>query len=518
MVNRPRLYDAHGKPLGKAELLREQARPSLVGVRQAWVLEAVAAGLGPRRLQAALESADRGETLEFLTLAAELEERDVRYGTALGVRKRAALGVQPVVEAASDSAADRELADEVRELARAPQFRRLCAACLDGLGKGWSAVEIDWDLSGSRWQPRGYLWRDPRWFRWSREDPLELRLLDEAAPLQGLPLAPGRWVLHCPPLREGIPARGGLARIACAAFLLRSYALRDWMAFLDVFGIPVRIGKYDASASADDRRVLRRAVAEIASGAAATIPDSMQVELVEAARGSATDAFERLCRWLDQQTAEAVLGQAATTEGTPGRLGSDGAQADVRHDILVGDCADLADTINRDLVAVYVALNHGPRDPRELPRIVLRPPDPEDVDSLSRSLRMLVPLGLRVEAAAVRKRLRLPDPPDGAEVLEAPPARQLPGSGSLALAARGSEGRGASLLEELEESALGGWQRVMDPLLAPLRELAARSVTLEEFEAGLAAALAGMDDGPLRAALAAAAFAARGLGDDRDAA
>ena len=213
-----------------------------------------------------------------------------------------------------------------------------------------------------------------------------------------------------------------------------------------------------------------------------------------------------------------MLGQAATTEGTPGRLGSDGAQADVRHDILVGDCADLADTINRDLVAVYVALNHGPRDPRELPRIVLRPPDPEDVDSLSRSLRALVPLGLRVEAAAVRKRLRLPDPPEGAEVLEAPPARQSAGSGALALAARGTEGRAASLLEELEESALGGWQRVMDPLLAPLRELVERSSTPEEFEAGLAAALAGMDDGPLRAALAAAAFAARGLGDGRDAA
>ena len=515
-----RLYDAHGNVVEKRELLREQARPSLVGIRQAWVVEAVARNLSPRRLQSALDSADRGDTLELLTLAAELEERDIRYGSVLGTRKRAVLGVRPVVEAASDSADDRKLADEVRSLAESPRFRRLCAACLDGLGKGFSAVEIDWDLSGRRWRPRDYLWRDPRWFRWGLQDPLELRLLDEAAPLEGLPLAPGRWVVHCPSLREGIPARGGLARVAAAAFLLRSYALRDWMGFLDVFGIPSRIGKYDASAKEDDRRVLRRAVNELASGAGAVIPDSMQLELVEAARGSATDAFERICRWLDQQVAEAVLGQSATTEGTPGRLGSDQAQADVRHDILVSDCADLSDTVNRDLVAVYVALNHGPRDPGDCPRIELRPPDPEDVDSLSKSLRMLVPLGLEVEGAAVRKRLRLPDPPEGARLLEAPapPRGNLPaGTRSLA-AAGGADAAATDPLEELERRALGGggWQRAMDPMLAPLVELLERSETLEQFEAGLAGALGEMDDAELRRALAAVTFAARGLGDALD--
>lgn len=506
--------------LNKRRLLREQAAPSPAGIRQAWIVDAVAGGLTPARLAAALESADRGETFDFLTLAAELEERDVRYGAALGVRKRAALGVLPVVEAASDSAADRELAGEITALVRAPQFRRLAAACLDGLGKGWSAVEIDWDRSGETWRPRAYHWRDPRWFRWHIRDPRELRLLDEAAPLEGLPLEPGKWVVHVPPLREGVPARGGLARVACAAYLLRSYALRDWMGFLEVFGIPVRIGKYHPSATEDDRRALRRAVAEIGSGAAATIPESMQVELVEAARGSATDAFERICLWLDRQVAEAVLGQSATTEGTPGRLGNDQAQADVRHDILVGDCADLADTVNRDLVQPWVALNRGPRPAERCPRVVIRPPDPEDAEALARSLRLLVPLGLRVEEAAARKRLGLPDPPEGARLLQAPaPAGRdrAPGSISPASALAAARAReGQSLLEELEGRALDGWESAMDPMLQPVRELLERSETQEEFEAGLADALEGMDDSELRRALAAAAFAARGLGDARD--
>ena len=515
MARTPTLYDARGQPVRTLQLTREQARPSRLGIRQAWLLDAIAAGLTPQRLKAALASADTGETRDFCTLAAELEERDIRYGASLGVRKRAVLGVEPVVEAASDSAEDRGLADEVRSIVRAAHFRRLSAACLDGLGKGWAAVEIDWDRSGKRWRPRGYLWRDPRWFRWSREDPHELRVLDESAPVDGIPLAPWRWVVHCPSLREGIPARGGLSRIACAAYLLRSYALRDWMGFLDVFGIPVRLGKWGPGASESDRRALRRAVAEIGSGAAATIPESMQVELIEAGRSSATDAFERLCRWLDQQVAEAVLGQAATTEGTPGRLGSDQAQADVRHDILVSDCADLADTIQRDLIVPYVILNHGQRDPEDCPRLVLRPPKPEDTDALARALRMLVPLGLRVEAAVVRDRLGLPDPPEGAEVLEAP-ARPQGAGPSVASALARAERRAESLLEELEGRALDGWQRAMGPLLEPIREWAAQAETPEEFEAGLPAVPDRMDASRLAAALASATFASRGLGDARD--
>ena len=90
--------------------------------------------------------------------------------------------------------------------------------------------------------------------------------------------------------------------------------------------------------------------------------------------------------------------------------------------------------------------------------MVLKPRDPEDSDALSRALRMLVPLGLRVEASVVRDRLGWPDPPEGAEVLQAPaPA--------------------AGLLEELQARALDDWQRQIGPLLDPVRELVATTTS-----------------------------------------
>ena len=504
-----------GRPARRSDLRREVAAPSLAGIRQPWMLDAIAPGLTPDGLAAVLAAADNGETRDMMTLAMEIEERQVRYGDVLGVRKRAVAGVEITVESASDSAADKAVADEIREIVASDAAGDAVAGALDGLGKGFGAVEIVWGRSGTQWWPSRCIWRDPRYFRWSREDPFRLRLLTLDSPSDGEPLEIGKWIVHVPPLRSGIPARGGLARRVAALYVIASWGLADWSGWLETYGRPFRLGRYGPGAKETEKAVLMRALTGLGSDAAAAIPESMSVELVEAARGSATDAYERLMRWIDEQVAVAVLGQSATTQGTPGRLGSDEAQAQVRDDILKADCADLGRTLTRDLARPFVHYNRGRGVP--VPRIRLQPRDAEDTDALSKSLRMLVPLGLRVETSVVRDRLGWPDPPEGAEVLEAPARGPAPAAATaLARALARSGGTAAGLLEELEGRALDGWERVMDPLLEPVRELLSRSATREEFAAGLADALGEMNDGPLRRALASATFAARGLGDARD--
>ena len=515
MARTPTLYGPDGRPVRRPQLLREHACPSLASVRQPWMLDAIADGLTPSRLASVIKAADSGETREMYALALEMEERHVRYGAVLGVRRRAVLGVEPSVESASDETEDVALADEIRELARTPAFRRLLQRCLWGLGPGLAAIEILWDRSGPQWMPARYEWKDPRWFRWGREDARQLRALLDEDQAEGVPLEPFKWIVHVPSLRPGIPARGGLARPVSALFCLAGWALADWSGWLEGYGRPIRVGKYGGGASEEEKAVLHRAVSMIGSDAAATIPETMQIELVEASRSSSSDAYERFVRWLDEQVAIAVLGQAATTQGTPGRLGSDEAQENVREDILAGDCEELAQALNRDLVRPFVDLNHGPRE--AYPRIVLKPKDAEDSETLARVLRMLVPYGLDVEKSVVRDRLGWPDPPAGAKLLEAPARLPAGTAGASARAqARATAGRGSSLLEELEARALDGWERVMHPLLEPVRTALARARTEEEFLAGLPALLGEMDASQLMRALASATFAARGLGDVRD--
>lgn len=420
------LYDAYGRPVVPAELRSEKVRAGLAGIRNIWA-DSVASGLTPARLGRLLRDAAEGDAHAYLTLAEEMEERELHYLGVLGVRKRAVAGLPLQVVSATDEASDVKIADAVRELISAPEFDDLLEDLLDALGKGYSVSEIIWNCDGSSWIPARYEWRDPRFFVFDRETGREIRLLTEAHPYSGEPLAPFKFLIHQPRLKTGVPVRGGLARPAAWAFLFKNYAVKDWMAFLEVFGTPLRFGRYEASASEADIAVLKTAVANMGHDAAAVFPKSMDLEIRETRASGCRSAFEDLARYFDRQVAYAVLGHSGTTEPKGGALAQQMVQAEVRRDIRNGDAKQLAKTINRDLVRTFVDLNFGPR--KHYPKIVFQTVEPEDLMALAANLTKLVPLGLKVESSVVRDRFNLPDPAPGAECLKIPagPGHVAPG-------------------------------------------------------------------------------------------
>ena len=72
----------------------------------------------------------------------------------------------------------------------------------------------------------------------------EVRLRDEADILDGLSLEPYKFITHVPRLKSGIPIRGGLARVVVWAWMFKTYGIKDWMAFAEVFGMSLRVGTY----------------------------------------------------------------------------------------------------------------------------------------------------------------------------------------------------------------------------------------------------------------------------------
>lgn len=290
--------------------------------------------------------------------------------------------------------------------------------------------EIIWNRDGKirvggsvedRWVP-DYIWRDPRFFRFDRFKGEQVRLWTNEEPGEGEELERYKWICHRPELKSGLAIRGGMARIAATAFMCKGYALKDWLAFVEVFGVPIRLGRYSNSATEKDIDTLKTAVANLASDAGAVIPDSMMIEFMEvkqASQGSKEPIFERLGNWLDKQVSKAVLGQTMTTDD-----GSSMSQAsvhnDVRLNILDYDATQLSNTLNEDLVRPYIDLNHGPRNDNEYPVIRIARDEPEDLKMLAESLGPFIKLGLRVEASVIRDKFGLPEPEEGAEILTAP--------------------------------------------------------------------------------------------------
>lgn len=540
------ILDHNGQPFKKKELSTEVANASLTGVRSVWNYGSEAEHLSPERLARILRDAAEGEADAYLTIAEEMEERDPHYGSVLGTRKRALSGLPVMVEAATDDTHDVKLADAVRDLVRRPEFGDMVDDLLDALGKGYSVVEINWDTKRQPWEPRtrnerqangewrereAYTWRDPRFFRYDREQGQQLRLIDESDMLNGIPLPPHRFIVHRPRLKSGLPIRSGLARLVAVAYMCKAYTVTDWMAFAEVFGMPLRVGRYGPGAQPEDIQTLINAVANIGTDAAAVIPESMRIDFE--APGSAQggpDMFLKLAEYLDKQISKAVLGQTASTEGTPGKLGNDDAQDDVRMDILKSDARQLSNTLNKYLVRSFIDLNWGPQE--QYPRIEVQATDPEDITALIDNVTKLLPFGLKVERSVMADKLGLPDPEDEADLLtvpaqtqptptapQQPPAlnHQQPctcGQYHTALNRENSQpSRIDDALEELEGAALSNWRSQIDPVLQPIRDLLGAVDTAEEFAAGLEDLLDDMDDTNVVRDLAAAMFLANGAGD-----
>ena len=95
--------------------------------------------------------------------------------------------------------------------------------------------------------------------------------------------------------------------------------LKDWVTFAEVYGQPLRVGKYGAGATEQDKETLLQAVANIGTDAAAIVPDSMLIEFTEARQTGSIELYQSFCQYLDAQISKAVLGPDAHHRDSAGR-------------------------------------------------------------------------------------------------------------------------------------------------------------------------------------------------------
>lgn len=473
------IVDQYGQHIEYDQLTEEVAAPRVTGVRQVWH-PSVAGGLTPGRLAALLQAAAEGDARDYLTLAEEMEERDLHYASVLGTRKLALAGLNIRVEAVSDEAEDVRRADVLREVVESPEFGEMQMDLTDALGKGYSVAEIIWDRSGKEWVPERFQWRDPRFFMFDRETGQELRLLDESDVVNGLALAPYKFIVHRPRLRAGLPIRGGLARLAAVGYMCKAWTWKDWMGFADIYGIPMRVGRYGPNASKEDIGILMSAVANLGSDAAAVIPESMRIDFTSAANvAGAGEFFKGLAEWWDKQMSKAIVGQTMSTDD-----GSSMAQAkvhnEVRLDLLEADAKAESNTLNRMFVRPFCDLNFAPG--RRYPRLLIDVPKPEDLKLLTDALSTLVPLGLRVEQSVVRDKFGIPEPAEGAEVLGKPVAPSAPVVATATNREQPGAPAGALDIVDLQAKTLAtASASAMDDMVDVIRELLDSVSSLEEF-------------------------------------
>lgn len=409
----------------------------------------IATALSPARAAQHLRDAKAGNADAYLALAEELEERDLHWASLIQTRKLAVVGEPPEILPGDDTPAAQEVADAFREtVAEEDYFVDALFDMMDAISKGYSVIQPVWDTSGPLWTFSELRWEDPRLFQFDRDRLRELRMRDSASS-EGRELPPG-FVVHYPKIKTGVRIRGGLAMLGTVAYVSKSYTLADWLAFCEVYGMPMRIAYVDPETMTQpELDAIKIALANIGHDAAAIVPTGAKIDISDARRPtSGQNVFEPLANFWDAQSSKAVLGQTMTTDD-----GSSKSQAEVhdkvRLDIKRADARSLAATVREGLVKPWVRYNFG--DSVALPKLKFPVEPSEDLKEFTEAALPWVERGgLRVKASEIRERFGFsaPDGEDEDEIIGLPPARAtgepVQRSGGTAPAAAGSQGSAPS--------------------------------------------------------------------------
>lgn len=530
------ILDLHGNPIDTGRL-REPQTASVSYLNSEWA-DHPARGLTPAKLNTILRAAEQGDWMQQLDLADDMEERDGNIFSQLQTRSLAVLGLEwDVHEPEGASAEEKKQTAFVKEWLKGwTDFEDVLLSMMSAVLRVFSCQEIVWGWEEKTFLPTSIKDQPHRWFCQDKTTRRKLLLRSQTAGVDGgEPLQPFGWISHVHKSRGGYLARASLVRVLAFPYLFKNFSTRDLAEFLEIYGLPLRVGSYPAGASDAEKRALLRAVVEIGHNAAGIIPQGMKLDFQNAAQGTHVP-FETMYRLMDAVQCKAIVGQTLTSgEGEHGTQALGNVHNEVRHDIRDADVRQIQGTFNRDVIWPVCATNFPGANPKRCPQLRLDIGEPEDLAAYADNLPKLAKAGLRISKKWVHDRLRIPEAEEGEEILEAPeppPAPGAPGNPDdpnaepskpgerkppqrkpAQLKGGGEPEPGQDLLDPLAEEGAAEWQPVMAPIVEPLLAELDRAVdageSLESFRDRLPELLERMDGKPLAERLAKAMFVGR---------
>ncbi|WP_274571562.1 DUF935 domain-containing protein [Neisseria leonii] len=478
----------------------------------------------PAKMRTLFEDAESGDMTAQHELFADIEERDSAIAAALGTRKLALLGLDwRIAPPRNPTAAEEKLAEAAGVMIGGiADFEDLLMDLLDAVGHGFAALEIHWSFSDGLYYPAAFRHKPQSWFKWDKDDNLLLKTPERP---EGEPLWPLGWVVHHHKNRSGQAARSGLFRTLAWLYMFKHYSVHDFAEFLELYGMPIRIGKYGAGATEKEKRTLLRAVAEIGHNAAGIMPDGMQIELHQAAAGTAagSNPFMTMTEWCEKSAARLILGQTLTS-GADGKASTHAlglVHNEIRRDLLVSDANRLAQTLTRQIIRPYLQTNFAGFNPRRCPVFEFDTRETADLAVFADALPKLVDVGVQIPENWAREKLAIPDVQEGETVLGRKTAdNPITQTALAALNARPSVNSGKAakhgqqLLDESLDEALNvpDFNAQLNPVLKQAVTAVMNAESYEEADAVLTALYPDLDNRALAGYLQQALFLSDLLG------
>jgi phage gp29-like protein len=308
--------------------------------------------------------------------------RDDRIGPSLRTRALAVIGREWEVTPFSDKAEDMLRAEYVKQVFLGFPFDRARRALLrGGTLKGFALSEVMWDYSEGDVFIKDMRHRNQRRFRFDLEGNILLITRDNpmgenVSTREGLPLRKFQHVTFGDEVET--PYGVGLGRELYWPWWFKKNGIKFWLMFCDKFAGPTVKGEYPAGATEEQKNSLLSAAQAVHSNNAVIFPQGMSLSLLEAARSGSITTYKELVEYMDAAMTVVILGQTATTEGTPGALGNQDAQADVRGDLVKADADALSEALNSENGVVRWLVDYQFPGTKKYPQIWIKTEDEDD--------------------------------------------------------------------------------------------------------------------------------------------
>lgn len=501
------LYDQFGRPFEQKKK-PEQRTLAAAPILDSW-REYVTSGLTPQRLATVLKEADAGDVRRQAELFDQMEEKDGHILGEKGKRQNIILDVPFTVTPASEDARDVKVADFVREyLDNMADYGDVLVSLQDAVGKGFSALEIGWDVSEGQALPGKLDFIEQKRFLFTDATGIlrhyPLLLSDED--LMGAEIPAWKVLFHRYGGKSGHPTRSGIYRVCAWMYLFKNYAIKDWVAFAEVYGMPLRLGKYASGASKDDKDALVSAIQSLGSDAAGIISKDTEIEFVETVKGKATgDLFQALADFANKECSKAILGQTLSAEvGDKGSYAAAKVHDGVRVDLLKADSRAVSGSVRHQLIRPIVGFNFGWDTP--VPFYEAEWKEPEDLEHLSTVYKNLVEMGQPVGVEHVSDRFGVPMPKKGETVLQVQTSPFA--AKNTIIAAKSRYTPEQENIEDLVAETTKQAQAAMPGILGPVKTMIAKAKSLEDLRDNIMQVYSDMDPADLEDLTARAMYMA----------
>ena len=433
--------------------------------------------LDPRKLAAIFREADEGDVFRQMELFEEMEGKDTHLYSQLQTRKLAVTGLDWEIQEFSAEPVDKKIKDWVEgQLKALNGFTDNLMDLLDAIGKGISFLEIEWGMKNGQTVIKSMDYVHQKKFFWDGNDELKVRTDDYPG---GIPLPENKFVIHQYKARSGHPSKAGVLRVCAWMYLFKNYDIKDWISFCEVYGMPLRLGTYGATASQEDKDALRQALIEMASDASGIIPAGTSVQFVESNKQSSVDIYERLARFCDEQMSKAIVGQTLTSD-SGGSYAQGKVHNDVRQDLTEADCKSLMETIRRDVIRPLVLYNFGPS--ANVPYFKISATDTDDLKEMADIYKTLSGSGLEIPKSFLYRKFNIPAPEGNEAVIGGVTPAAMPFQMKQLKDGTGVTGNGQRILDHLTAKATGYSTDLFRQMFQPILKMVDNCENLEDLQ------------------------------------